>query len=148
MAGTGGWGAEHLRDRERGHHPKRVIGAAPPRRQGSESAPMAVLPFAAAPAGTRIVPSPARVTCGVPAHDLRRRAVRGQQPRHRPHRLPHVMEERLERAAQIVEAGIAVRGEREAVLGTPAVAGEADVALPAVPREGVALVAPELLLLL
>ena len=59
-----------------------------------------------------------------------------------------VVEERLEAGAEVVEAGIAVGRSDEAVLGAAAVAGEADVAVEAELRQGVALVEPELPLLL
>ena len=67
---------------------------------------------------------------------------------HRSHRLVHVMEEALEGGAEVVEARFAVGGGGEAVLRAAAVAGEAHVAFAAVARERVALVQPELLLLL
>ena len=58
------------------------------------------------------------------------------------------MEEELEGRAEVVQPGLAVGGSGEAVLRAAAVAGEADVAFAAVARERVALVQPELLLLL
>src|SRR5438876_691980 len=55
-----------------------------------------------------------------------------------------MVEEVLVARAEVVEARLAVRRRDEAILGTASVAGEADVALAAVPRQGVALVEPEL----
>jgi hypothetical protein len=54
-----------------------------------------------------------------------------------------VGEEGLVAGAEVVEAGLAVRREDEAVLRALAVAGEADGALAAVAGEGVALGRPE-----
>ena len=49
------------------------------------------------------------------------------------HRLADVVEEQFEAGAQVVEAGVAVGRRREAVLRTSAVAGEAQIAVQAVP---------------
>ncbi len=64
------------------------------------------------------------------------------------HRGRDVVEERLVAGAQVVEPGLAVGRRREAVLGAATVAREADVALEAVARQRVALVQPELALLI
>jgi hypothetical protein len=109
---------------------------------------MAVLPFAATPARAWVVAAARRVAGGIGIHDLGGRAILGEQPGHRSHRLVDVMKEALEGGAEVVEAGFAVGGAGEAVFGAAAVAREADVAFAAVARERVALVPAELLLLL
>ena len=108
---------------------------------------MAALPLTAAVAGAGVVPAAGRVLGRVLSHDLGRRSPTPQQITHRSHRPVDVVEERLEAWTQVVQAGFPVRRRDEAVLRATAVAGEADVALEAVPRQGVALVEPELPLL-
>ena len=67
-----------------------------------------------------------------------RRAL-AQQASHDLHRLVDVAEERLVARTEVVQPRLAVRRLDEAVLGTPPVAGEADVARPAVVGQGVEL---------
>ncbi len=55
-----------------------------------------------------------------------------------------VVEEVFAAGAQVVLAGFAVGGDGEPVFGAAAVAGGPDVAVPAVPGQGVTLVAAEL----
>ena len=81
------------------------------------------------------------------AHDLGRGAVLGEERSDDPHRAVDVVEEVLEAGAQVVQPRIAVGRLDEPVLGAAAVAREPHVALPAVARERVALVEPELPLL-
>src|SRR5690606_38605790 len=100
-------------------------------------------PLAATPTRTRRVVRPAGVGGRVLAHDQRGGPPLAQQSGHGPHRTVDVVEERLEAGAQVVEARFTVRSGVEAVLGAAAVAGEADVAVEAVSRQGVVLVLAE-----
>src|SRR5213078_478549 len=108
---------------------------------------VAALPLAAGAAGARVVAAARSVLDRVERPDVRRRAIGGEQPCHRPHRPVDVVEKRLVAGAEVVEAGVAVGRLDEAVLRAAAVAGEAHVALEAEPRQRVALVEPEPLLL-
>lgn len=67
-----------------------------------------------------------------------------KQGGHGLHGLADVPEERLIAGAQVVLAALSERGGGEPVLGAAAVAGGQDVAVAAVPGEGVALVLAEL----
>ena len=88
-----------------------------------------------------------RIFGSVELHDLRRRPIAAQQLRHRAHGAVDVFEERHVARAQIVQPILAVRGRDEPVLGTPAVAGKAHDALPAIARQRVQLILAELALL-
>src|SRR4249920_734672 len=110
------------------------------------SGAVAVLPLAAVAAGAGVVAAAPRVAPGVGVHELGRGPVRPQQRAHGFHGLGDVVEEVLVAGAEVVLAGFAVRGRREPVFGAAAVAGEPDVAVAAVPGQGVVLVLPELAL--
>ena len=108
---------------------------------------MAALPLAAAAAGAGIVSAAPGVLCREGIHQLGGCSSRAQQPSHSFHRPSNVTEEVLIAGAEVVLAGFAVGGGGEPVLGAASVAGEPDVAIPAVPGQGVVLVLPELPLL-
>src|ERR1022692_4204199 len=107
---------------------------------------VAALPLAAAAAGAGVVAAAAGVLLRVGRHQLGGGPVRAEQAGHGFHGLADVAEEVLVAGAQVVLAGLAVGGGGEPVFGAAAVAGEPHVAVPAVPREGVVLVLPELAL--
>jgi len=109
---------------------------------------VAVLPFASAAAGAGLVATTSCVADGVCVHDLGWRSVGREQVGHRPHRFLYVMEEELERRAEVVQARLAVGSSGKAILRAASMAGEANVTLAAVARERVALVKAELPLLL
>ena len=69
---------------------------------------------------------------GVVGHDLGRRSPPPEQVGHHPHWPVYVPEERYVPGAQVIEPGLAVRRLDKALLGTPAVTGEAHVAFPTV----------------
>ena len=105
---------------------------------------MAAFPFAAAAAGAGVVAAAPGVLRRVDRHQLGGGPAGAQQPGHGVHGLGDVVEELLVAGAEVMLAGLTVGGGGEPVLGAAAVAGEPDVAVQAVPGQGVALVLPEL----
>ena len=80
---------------------------------------------------------------GIPAHDAGRGLPGPKHAAHGAHGRVDVAEEGLVARAEVVQARLTVGRVGQAVLGAAAVAGEAHGALPAVPRQGVALSQPE-----
>src|SRR5512134_1186065 len=98
-----------------------------------------MLPLATRAARTRFVPPTLRVLRRVDVHELRRRSICTEEIAHRFHRRPDVSEELLVARTEVVQAGVAVGRRGEAILRTPAVAGEPHVALQTVRGQSVAL---------
>jgi len=109
--------------------------------------PVTAFPLAAAAAGAGVVAAAPGVLSRVVRHQLGGGLVRPEQPGHGFHRLADVAEEVLVAGAQVMLAGLTVGGGGEPVLGAASLAGEPDVAVQAVPGQGVVLVLPELALL-
>jgi hypothetical protein len=111
---------------------------------------MAVFKFAAAAAWAGIIPPSLCESCsqlgllgGQDFHHLVGVASTPQQFCHHPHRPVDVLEKCHVTGAEIVQAGLAVRSQDEAVLGTLTVAGKPNLAFAAVAGQCIAFVSPE-----
>ena len=105
--------------------------------------PVASFPLPAAAAGAGVVAGAPGVASAVPVPHAGGVGTLAEQAGHDPHGLVDVPEEPLVAGAQVVQAGLAVRGGEEPVLGAAAVACEPDVASPAVRGQGAGLGLPE-----
>ncbi len=68
-------------------------------------------------------------------HHIRRCAALPQLVDHHPHRAVHMHKERFVARAQVIERGFAIAGDQDAVLGAPAVADKAHLAVNALLRK-------------
>jgi hypothetical protein len=82
-----------------------------------------------------------------PRHDVGGGALVAEFVGHESHVGVDVFEEELVACAEVIQSGLAVGGQDEAMLGALAVAGKAHVALTAIARQGVAFVEAKAVLL-
>ena len=86
------------------------------------------------------------ILLGQDLHDLRARESAPNQADHDLHGSVNVVKKILIAFAQVIQPRLAIRRCNKSILGTLPVAGEADVAFPAIGRQGIQLVLPKLLL--
>ena len=116
---------------------------------------MTVLEFLAAAAGTQIVTPgftkqfpPLLILLLIQTYQFGWRAILPQQAHHQLHGLIDMMKECLVTGAQIVQAGLTIRGVDEAIFRTAAMTRDAHIAVQTILRQRVEFVAPELQLLI